>query len=90
MTIGPQVSAPLGTVRNCFTWPRWGPHDRDVEEADVGSESSAIGSEPEFSVFVERDVVRAGDLADVVLVEAGEVDRGVLGVAAGQHEAPGE
>ena len=60
---GPQVSAWTGTVRNCLTWPRYSPVDRDGEQAVVAAQRVAVGADPQVAALVEGDVVRAGDRA---------------------------
>ena len=42
VTTGPQVSAPMGTVRNCFTSPRFGPSSATANSPSL--ESSALPS----------------------------------------------
>ncbi|CAO0829468.1 hypothetical protein SMICM17S_09235 [Streptomyces microflavus] len=54
------------------------------------TELVAVRGDPQVAVVVERHVVRAGDGADALLGEAGEVRRGVVRVARDEEEPPGE
>ena len=53
-----------------------GPVERDGEQAVVGVQRVAVGGDPQVAVAVERQVVRAGDRADLGLVEPAEVGVG--------------
>ena len=61
-----------------------GSFQRDGEQPVVGCQGVAVGGDPQVAVVVEGEVVRAGDRADLRLVEAAEVGVGGRGVAADQ------
>ena len=66
------------------------PVECDGEQPVVGVQRVAVGGDPQVAVAVERQVVRAGDRADLRLVESGEVGVGGRGIAAHQQQLPGE
>ena len=67
-TIGPQVSAPIGTVRNCRVSPRLGPSRRRLpRKGRHSSRGRCRRWRSTIAVFVEREVVGTRDRADLGL-----------------------
>lgn len=64
--------------------------DRHREQAVVGAERVAVGGDPQVSLPVEGEVVRARDRADAILRIAAEVGVGGRRIAANQQQTPGK
>src|SRR5690349_14899237 len=74
--VGDDGAAGLGAPRHgqeLLGLAALGAFERDGEQPVVGFQRVAVGGDPQVSVAVERDVVGAGDGADLRLVETGEV-----------------
>ena len=63
---------------------------REETVIDLQRARLTVGRDPEVAVHVERDVVRGGDGAHLVLREAREVGGLVAGIAAEHEDVPGE